>query len=266
METYFDPELNPNPEVQFYIIDMKKGDVTGDGVIDEVYLLGTKPSNDKGPNFFDDITVAIVDGKIKKTTYLRFKFNAGYNPKLLLTRFTDNPSLDIFLVIQTPSEPGKEIYYLFSAVDNKLKSLFNFLAFDEYSEYRVVFNDNYIVTVTNIRSGKTFIIDISFRPKSYLSTIYDSNGKTKGIYEGDVLSLGILTPIDINFDGVNELLAIQKIVGISNKDVLGYVQTFLKFNGNEFIPDATLVSIQGTQVNLPKVNTPTTNDLRKKKK
>lgn len=251
MDTYFDPELNPNKEINYYIISKQIGDVTGDGVSDEVYLLGTQPSGNNNLHYFDNITLAILDGKLKKTTYLKFKYNEGNNPKLLLSRFTKSPALDIFISIESPSEPGQYIFYLFSALNNNLKSLFNFIAFDEISEYRVIFKEFYTVVVINRRTGQSFSIDIGSRPQSYLNNIYDANGKTKGLIEGDVLSLSYLTPIDINTDGINELLGIQKIVGLSNDDVLGYVQTFMNFNGNEFVPSTVLVAVPGHKQKIP---------------
>ncbi|MEG2337855.1 MAG: hypothetical protein RSB66_02125 [Clostridium sp.] len=267
METYFDEELNSNPDIIYYIIDKKLGDVTGDGVLDEVYLLGTISAINKVPTLFENITIALVDGRSKKTTYLRFKYNSGFNPKLVLSHFRNLNEMDMFISIESPTEPSQFIFYLFSAVDNTPRSLFNFLAFDEYSEYRVKYTDYYNVAVTNPRTGLTFNINIGSRPKSYLTNMYNSDGTVKGIYEGDVLSLSYLTPIDLNTSGVNSLLAIQKIVGISKTDILGYVQTFLKFNGNEFIPSSVLVAVPGRE--LPASKTSKTKDTmpsRKKRK
>ena len=248
METYFDPELNENPNVSYSIIDMKKGDVTGDGTEDEVYLLGTQPSGGHGPNYFDDVTVSIIDGKTKKTTYLRFKYNSGYNPKLLLADFTGDGFLDIFVSINADPDEGRYFYYIFSAIDNNPKSLFNFVAFNEFSEYRVIYRDFYQVEVIGVNINKVFYIDLSTKPKEYLSKIYRADGKLIEPIMGDVLNLGILFPVDVNDDGVMELLAFQRVVGETNSDVLGYLQTFLTFNGTEFRPGLTLLATDGKTV------------------
>ncbi|MEG0371146.1 MAG: VCBS repeat-containing protein [Clostridium sp.] len=251
MDTYFDPDLNPNPQIQFYIIDMKKGDVTGDGVIDEVYLLGTQPSGVTGPDYYDNITISIIDGKTKKTTFLRFKYNAGNNPKLILNDFTGNGINDIFISITQNILNGQSFYYLFSAIDNNPKSLFNFLSFNEYSQYSVIYKDQYKVNIYGLKSNEEFILDISLKPKEYLSSIYSSDGKLLYATKGDVLPLGYLYPIDINTDGAYELLAMQKIVGVTKTDVIGYIQTVLHYNGTEFIPGLTFLVVGGKKIPLP---------------
>lgn len=253
METYFDPELNPDPNVIYSIIDMKKGDVTGDGTLDEVYLLGVQPSGGGGPNYFDDITAVIIDGNSKKTTYLRFKYNSGYNPKLVLADFTGDKFMDIFISIKANPKVERYFYYLFSAVNNNPKSLFNFVAFNEFSEYRVIYRDFYIIEVIGVNTNKVFLIDIRTKPKEYLSRMYGPDGKLIEPVIGDVLRLGNLFPIDVNDDGVLELLAFQRIVGEEPTDILGYIQTFLIFNGTEFRPDLTLLGIEGKTADAQKL-------------
>lgn len=258
METYFAPELNPNPQVEYSVIDMKKGDVTGDGVEDEVYLLGVQPSGAPGPNYFEDITVSIVDGKDKKTTYLRFKYNAGNNPKLLLDDFTGDGIKEIFVSIASSTNPGEYFYYLFSAKNHNLRSLFNFILFNEFSEYRVTFQDYYKVKITGLRSGKEFFLDLSTKDPSYLSNFYNPNGTLIRPIMGDALPLGNLFPVDLNDDNVLELLAFQRVVGDSLTDVLGYIQTYLYYDGHTFVPGLILLAVPGKDIpTLPSTPSPT---------
>lgn len=258
MDTYFDPDLNPNPQVNYYIIDMKKGDVTGDGTEDEVYLLGTQPSGGFGPNYFADITIGVIDGKNKKTTYIGLKYNAGFNPKLTLEDFTSDNTKEIFVSIISNISTGEAFYYIFSVKDNNPVSLFNFMQFNEFNEYRVLFRDYYEVEIVGVRSNKRFTIDISHKGEAYLSSLYLPNGKLKRTIEGDVLPLGNLFPVDLNDDNVMELLAFQKIVGTSKTDVLGYIQTYLFFDGKVFVPGLVLVALPGQDV-IPNVTiTPNT--------
>ncbi|KMT23297.1 hypothetical protein [Clostridium cylindrosporum] len=245
METYFDPELNQNPQVNYYIIDMQTGDVTGDGTPDEVYLLGTQPSSSLGPDFFDNITLGVIDGKTKKTTYLRFKFNAGTNPRMVLSDFTGDGAKDIFISIAENVPGGNYFYYLFSMIDNNPKSLFNFMQFNQDSIYSVIFKDYYEVQVTGTNTKKEYVLNIGFKGPEYLSKFYLANGKLINPVKGNVLPLGYLFPVDINDDGVMELMAFQKIVGNAPSDVLGYIQTLLSFNGTQFTPGLVLAAIPG---------------------
>ena len=156
--------------------------------------------------------------------------------------------MDIFVSINADPDEGRYFYYIFSAIDNNPKSLFNFVAFNEFSEYRVIYRDFYQVEVIGVNINKVFYIDLSTKPKEYLSKIYRADGKLIEPIMGDVLSLGILFPVDVNDDGVMELLAFQRVVGETPSDVLGYLQTFLTFNGIEFRPGLTLLATDGKTV------------------
>lgn len=248
MESFFDPELNPDPNVFYYIIDTRIGDVTGDSIPDEVSLLGVQPSGSKDDNYFDDITLRVIDGETKKTTYLRFKYNAGYNPKVTLGDFTGNSVNDIFISINENPYTGEYFYYLFSFKDNSPLSLFNFVEFNNFNQYNVVFKDYYEVQITGINSQKEFILHLDTKDDTYLSKFYRPNGKLIKQTSGSVLPLGNLFPIDINDDNVMELLAIQRVISTSNNDTLGYIQTFLSFDGTSFVPGLIMLAITGKNI------------------
>lgn len=69
-----------------------------------------------------------------------------------------------------------------------------------------------------------FTIDISNKGHDYLSEYYNDNGLLKNPIQGGGLALGALHPIiptnkSYNFD----LVALQRIIGPTNVDTLGYV-------------------------------------------
>lgn len=227
------------------IIDTKLGDVTGDGILDEISLVGTQTSGSHGENYFNNITLRVTDGKDNKTTYLRFKFNSGYSPKIILGDFTSNNTADIFISINSNPSTGEYFYYLFSFLDNTPKSLFNFMQFNEFSKYDVIFKDYYEVQIKGVNSNMVFSISIRDKDESYLSKLYGKDGKLIEPKIGSVLPLGNLFPVDVNDDNVLELLALQRIVGTFSNDTLGYVQTFLSFNGKFFSPGLIMVSLTG---------------------
>lgn len=58
-----------------YLLDMKQGDVTGDGIPDQIYLIGHKPDGPSGI-FADHITLVIQDGYSQQRTVVPLQNNA----------------------------------------------------------------------------------------------------------------------------------------------------------------------------------------------
>jgi len=92
------------------------------------------------------------------------------------------------------------------------------------------------------------MIDLTYKGKEYLSEIYNPQGTLKAPINGWVNPLSGLYPIDFNRDKIYELEAYQRIAGRYNADSLGSVQTVLKWNGQEFVPDRQTVAIFGGEI------------------
>ncbi|WP_330396824.1 hypothetical protein [Anaeromicrobium sediminis] len=249
---YYHPMYFPGPmgsnNKTSYILDFKEGDVNGDGVIDYVYLIGDKPYGDESP-FRDKIRLKIVDGKTNLVTIIKLKENAGYNPTLFLGDFSVDKIDDILISIDSGGSGGYAFYYIYSFLKNEPKIIFDFEKFNEAYEYEVKYQDNYKVEVISKRTNTKYILDITYKGESYLSEIYYENGKLKEPIEGWVNPLGGLYPIDYQRDGTYELYAQQRIAGRYNADGLGYVQTSLEWNGQNFVPFFQTVGIFGGELN-----------------
>src|SRR4030095_6417790 len=78
------------------LLDMKLGDINGDGIPDHVYLFGRKQG---GPSsiFSDQITLVIQDGYSQQRTVVPLQNNAGYNAALFLGDFDQNKIPDILI-------------------------------------------------------------------------------------------------------------------------------------------------------------------------
>lgn len=241
---YYPPYINkPMKKNKVYVLDFKRGDVTGDRIKDNVYLVGEKPYPDSP--FRDNITLIIQDGKTGMITKVPLKENAGYNPTIFLGDFTGDKVNDILISIDSGGSGGYAFYYIYSFKNNIPKKIFDFEKFNEKYQYDVIYKDFYQVEVRNKNNDKKYIIDIIYKGDDYLSEIYDENGKLKKPINGWVNALGGLYPIDYQRDGTYELYALQRIAGRYNADNLGYVQTSLRWNGKDFTPFFQTIGILG---------------------
>lgn len=216
-----------------YILDSKKGDVNGDGIVDTIYLIGRKPFDTDSP-FYEGVTLIIQDGKTSYYTPVPLKVNIGYEPRLFIGDFTGDKIDDIFINIFSGGSGGITYYYIYTFKDNDPTIIFDFEMFNEKYKYEVVYEDNYKVKVTDIYLNQMYFIDLMCKGKEYLKEIYNEKGRLKKDIDGWVLPLGGLFPVDITNDGVLDLLAIQRIVGRYNADGIGEVNTILKYKEGKF--------------------------------
>lgn len=238
---YFSSQMQIN---NIYILDFKRGDVNGDGIIDNIYLVGQKSSMPES-SFVQNITLVIQDGETNNFTRIPLKENSGYNPTIFLGDFTGDKVSDILISIDSGGSGGYAFYYIYSFVEDIPNKIFDFEEFYQQYKYYVTYKDYYKVEIKEKNDAKKYIIDIVYKGEEYLSEIYDVKGKLKEPIEGWVNPLGGLYPIDFQRDGTYELYALQRIAGIYNADGLGYVQTSLRWDGRKFIPFFQTVGILG---------------------
>ena len=235
-------------EKKVYIIDFKQSDVTGDGILDNIYLVGTKSSGTDSP-LVGDIALIVQDGITGSYTKVSLKENSGYNPTMFIGDFTGDRINDILVSIDSGGSGAIGYYYVYSFVNNSPKKLFDFEKFNQEYEYEVNYKDNYIVEVISKKLNTRYMIDIRYKGKEYLSEIYDENGKLKEPIEGWVDPISGLYPVDFQRDGIYELYTFQRISGRYHADALGYVQTSLEWDKSKFTPFFQQISIYGEEMN-----------------
>ncbi|WP_318615543.1 VCBS repeat-containing protein [Sporosarcina sp. YIM B06819] len=223
---------------------MKMGDVNGDGVVDTVYLYG---QIDGPPGIFaDNITLVIQDGRTTKSTTVHLKNNAGYNARLFLGDFNKDAITDIMVSIDTGGSGGYGIFTIYSFRNNRLQELFDVDKYNEKYAFEVHYEDFYKVRVKSSELNVVFMIDISNKGSDYLSQFYDDKGRLKNPVQGGALALGALYPIITNNKSYHfDLLALQRIIGPTNVDTLGYIENLLTWKDIEFISNRLTVSVLG---------------------
>lgn len=230
-----------------YIMDCQDGDVNGDRVPDSVCTVGNRPYDLQSP-FVEDIALLIQDGVTHKYTRIPLKENQGYNPTVFLGDFTGDGVQDIFVSVDSGGSGGFSFDYVYSFLDNKPKLLFDSEAYSERYQYEVNYLNNYKVEVLSKVMKKRYIIDISERGADYLDEIYNADGTLKAPLQGEVIPMGNVYPIDYQRDRVYELNVIQRIIGRYNADGLGWMNTNLKWDGKDFVPERQYVTIFGSEL------------------
>ena len=97
--------------------------------------------------------------------------------------------------------------------------------------------------------NKLFVLDISHKGYDYLSQYYDDKGKLKKPMQGEVLALSALVPI-VNDEKTNgyDLLALQRIIGTSNSDTLGFIENLLFWKVEKFVSSRMFAQVTGTNL------------------
>ncbi|WP_370875004.1 hypothetical protein [Metabacillus malikii] len=237
---YYYRELNQS--VRPSIVVSKHGDVTGDGVVDLVYLTAIKTPDSP---FWRNITLVIINGRTQKQTHIQLKNNQGYNPTLFLGDVTGNKVNDILIISDTGGSGGAINAAVYSYINGRFQEIFNDSSFQSAFTYDVAYEQHYKASVISHKVNEKFVIDLTYKGQQYLSEIYTRDGKLIEPITGWVNPLSGLYPIDFNRDGTYELEAYQRIAGRYNADSLGYVQTVLRWNGSQFVPERQYVAIYG---------------------
>lgn len=226
------------------VVQVKYGDVTGDGVPDVVYLTAVQTPDSP---FLQQITLVIQCRRSSQSFRIPLQENAGYHPTIFLGDFTGDRVKDILIVINTGGSGGTIYAYVFSFRNGRFNQIFEANAFNEKGEYDVRYQDHYKAEVTSKQPDKRYIIDLTTKGKDYLNEIYNPDGTLKKPIQGWVSPLSGLYPVDFERDGVYELVAYQNIAGRYSADRLGYMENVMKWNGHTFESDRQYVSIFGEE-------------------
>lgn len=222
----------------------RTADVNGDGVEDVVTLLGTAFPESV---YWEGLHMTVKDGATGETTDVALAESSGYDPQLWIGALTGEEKNDIFVSTESGGSGGYSYYSIFTFKDGAYAPIFDTESFNAENAYNVVYQDNELVAVTNVATGIRYFVSLAGRDADYLSGLYNEDGTLKTATEGDVYPLGTLYPVDIDNDGVYELVAVQDVCGLYHVDVLGNVLTVLEWNGESYTAAMTSLAVTGAQ-------------------
>lgn len=220
-----------------------RGDLTGDGVPETVFLTGVQQT---GSVAYRQITLEIEDGATHRRTRLPLPQDVGYDPQLILGHMTGRGREDVLVSVDSGGSGGIGYYTVYSYRDGAYRTVFDSEAFAASLPYTVTYQDQYVVRAESPANGMVYLIDISGRDEAYLGELYDEDGMLRRPTQGFVDPVSLLYPADVNRDGLLELVAWQRISGLYHADGLGDFINTLAFDGRAFALSTQTVGILGT--------------------
>lgn len=202
------------------LIDSSYGNISKVNSKDEVILVGVYPF--EGIPYVDNIDLTLKSENSDPIT-VNIKYS-GYNMQLFLGDFTGDNKSEIMVRGRFGGSGGFEIGVIYKYEDGKLIEIFNQDIFYKNNNCSATFKDDYKVSVNC--GKKKYTIDISSKEKEYLEYLYLPNSKLKNAVDAYVDAPNGIFPTKQIYNNYYELLIQQRVVGISNADTLGIIQTY----------------------------------------
>lgn len=223
-------ELSPPPSAQpgqqGQLIQIREIDVTGDGVRDNVALIGSKL--DMNSPYYDKLFIVVTS---PGQTQVVIPLQGGYNPNMQFCDFIGEKLPQIYVSAENGGSGGLSTFYMYSLKNNVPTAI----PLPAPLHVNATFKNNYVVQMKIEETGKSFKIDIKDRKDDYEQFGVYKNGKVVKPIIVNVDTYSLLTPVDKNGDGNCELKGVQRITGIANADTLGYVTSLWKWKKGRWI-------------------------------
>lgn len=212
------------------IIDVKGGNILGKYTKDKVILAGSYLYKDI--SFVENVDIVInpengLTPIITKIPYV------GYNLELFLGDFNGDEKDEIMVRGEYGGSGGYAIAAIYEYKDNKLVEIFNPDMFFEKYKLIAKYLEGYKVLVESVALNEKYTFDISKKPKIYLDMIYDENGKVKKGEEPIISAINGAFPIKLVFGKNYYLFIRQRVIGVSNADRIGYIESFVNLLNND---------------------------------
>jgi len=191
----------------------KKRDVTGDGKLDRISIIGV-PYEPDSP-FLKEIYLVI---EVRKGRKIDVPLDAGFEPSLQFADFNRDGVEDVYVTIPTGSSGGLINSYAYTFIGDKA----NDLTVPPPVSITGQFLDNYKIALS-VPMQKPLVLDVSDRKKDYERMgLYQADGKLNEPTEIMVDPYSVLDIIDFPEKGKG-LKGVQRISGAYHADGLADV-------------------------------------------
>lgn len=197
------------------VLGQFKGDVTGNGEEEHVFLKGVTFSSD--PTHFEKVLIEVVgnDGKNQS-----IEVNGGFRPELTLKDFNHDGIKDLFVSVETDGSGAIKSYYMYTLKDSKPVEI----TAPEPLVVQSELLDRYKAKITIENNHKTHKFQLKSKADEYEQMGLYMNGKLNEPMELIIGDYDRLEPVKIKGKKIG-LKGNQMISGAAHSDVLGRVES-----------------------------------------
>lgn len=222
------------------VISTQFADINGDLKPEKVTLFGIPDGYDSP--FMKSLKL-IVESDTSKTI---FPINMqGYQFNLVLANVLPGQTKQILITGQYGGTGGYAVFNMYEYKNDKLKLLLDDSTLANKLNCTASYLDNYKVEISCLNPENKYTIDISNNFKGYLDLIYDKNGIASKSESPIISAPNTIYPIITPYNDFSSLQVQQRIVGVSNGDILGAIQSVIQFDakGNASVKERYFITI-----------------------
>lgn len=215
------------------------GDIDGDGVDEVVDLMGN-PVVD-GSSFMGDMYLVAREVNAANPSKVKYYYRprdlGGYNAYLTLADVTGNGWPNIIIAAPSGGSGGMVSYRILDVQDGKMEEIFGP---EENKGVSMVgtYLPDYQVKLSFPNLTQDITLDVSNEKEAYRNlNVYNADGSLKDSgLRPTIQNLSQLSALDVNGDGMDEVVTLQKVVGVTNSDPLGVVRTVWDYRAGGWQP------------------------------
>lgn len=215
------------------------GDIDGDGVDEVVDLMGN-PVVD-GSSFMGDMYLVAREVNAANPSKVKYYYRprdlGGYNAYLTLADVTGNGWPNIIIAAPSGGSGGMVSYRILDVQDGRMEEIFGP---EENKGVAMVgtYLPEHQVKLSFPNLTQDIILDVSNEKEAYRNlNVYNADGSLKDSgLRPTIQNLSQLSALDVNGDGMDEVVTLQKVVGVTNSDPLGVVRTVWDYRAGGWQP------------------------------
>lgn len=156
----------------------------------------------------------------------------GYNLELFLGDFNKDGLDEIMLRGAYGGSGGYEIASVYKYKNGSLEEIFSPEIFENKYTFKAQYLPGNLVEVVLPQLEEKFIFNMNNKPKTYLDMIYEENGEVRNGAIPVVSSINEAFPIKTVYSQEIYLFIRQRVVGVSNADTIGYIESFISLEND----------------------------------